>query len=803
MIAIVNEKPSQARNFAAALGAKRTRDGFYEGDLSGRPFRIIALRGHIYELDEPGNQVSADRAGELRRWDVKTLPWDSSEFAWKLKLRDKCSQVLAQLRRGLKGCDEVYIATDDDPTGEGTGLFAEPFVVLGLTRSFKFSRIFFQDESPASIKAAIARPVPVPDLIHEGDFMQAWFRNRWDFLSMQWTRIATKVGDGHSVLRQGRLKSAMVRLVGDAIDAHESYVKTVSYQRRFRDENDVIYTSEKQEVYERAEQVPGGFHPSSVTEDKRTRKTTRPPAFLDLAALAARLSGKGISAKQVLDTYQRMYEANIVSYPRTEDRKVTLEQFRELLPLTADIARLVGVDASLLTHTEPRDSHVGGKCAHGANRPGTTVPTSLDILDQYGPGAADIYVAVAKSWLACLAEDYVYERVSGHVTDYPDFVGATNVEVSRGWKDVTGSEAGSKAGLGKQAEPIVFEIIPPRPAWPTMKWLMGQLENRNVGTGATRTSVYSDTLAGKYPLMSEKRGRISLTDFGNMSYHLLPGTHIGDLTLTESVMEEMAQVKAGKANAEELLARVADYVRDDIEVMEQNGVEMRNKLGVTMKDYGTAEKFKGTWNGRQVSVKREQRGHRLTDEECATLLDGGSVTCSFTSKAGKPYTAEGKLADMEYNGYAFVGVDWEYVNDSDDVERFHGTWNGREVAVKRIQRGYRLNDDEVSTLLAGGTVTCSFTSKAGKPYTMEGKLADMDYNGHQYVGVDWQFEGSRDVPNSWCTHKFTDEEKELLRAGERVALTDCVSKRTGKTFSCEVSYGETDRGNKGIVPHFE
>ena len=86
---------------------------------------------------------------------------------------------------------------------------------------------------------------------------------------------------------------------------------------------------------------------------------------------------------------------------------------------------------------------------------------------------------------------------------------------------------------------------------------------------------------------------------------------------------------------------------------------------------------------------------------------------------------------------------------------------------------------------------------------MEGKLADMDYNGHQYVGVDWQFEGSRDVPNSWCAHKFTDEEKELLRAGERVALTDCVSKRTGKTFSCEVSYGETDRGNKGIVPHFE
>jgi hypothetical protein len=105
-------------------------------------------------------------------------------------------------------------------------------------------------------------------------------------------------------------------------------------------------------------------------------------------------------------------------------------------------------------------------------------------------------------------------------------------------------------------------------------------------------------------------------------------------------------------------------------------------------------------------------------------------------------------------------------------------------------------------LLAGGVVKGNFVSKAGKPYSMEGKLADQEYNGHKYVGVDWQFAGSRDVPDEWCNHRFTDEEKDALRAGERVSLTDCVSKRTGNSFSCEVSYGETDRGNKGIVPHF-
>ena len=64
--------------------------------------------------------------------------------------------------------------------------------------------------------------------------------------------------------------------------------------------------------------------------------------------------------KQVLDTYQKMYEAQVVSYPRTEDKNITPEQFNELLPLVDKIANVVGVDASLLTHRQPRSTHVTG-----------------------------------------------------------------------------------------------------------------------------------------------------------------------------------------------------------------------------------------------------------------------------------------------------------------------------------------------------------------------------------------------------------------------------------------------------------
>ena len=47
---------------------------------------------------------------------------------------------------------------------------------------------------------------------------KALYRSKFDFLTIQFTRIASSAADGSSVLRQGRLKSAMVPLA-DSIAA--------------------------------------------------------------------------------------------------------------------------------------------------------------------------------------------------------------------------------------------------------------------------------------------------------------------------------------------------------------------------------------------------------------------------------------------------------------------------------------------------------------------------------------------------------------------------------------------------------
>ena len=75
--------------------------------------------------------------------------------------------------------------------------------------------------------------------------------------------------------------------------------------------------------------------------------------------------------------------------------------------------------------------------AHGANRPGLNVPKSLSDLDKYGPGAQDIYVMLAKNYLAMLAEDYEYESQKGHLEKYPAFTATANVPVKAGWHAVS------------------------------------------------------------------------------------------------------------------------------------------------------------------------------------------------------------------------------------------------------------------------------------------------------------------------------------------------------------------------------
>lgn len=736
-VGILVEKPSAARAFASALGGM-------SGTYQGVDYVITHARGHLYELAQPEDQLvpgATCSAEDMKSWEIGKLPWDVSQFTWGYVPMKGVSELLRDIKKKLSAASEIVIACDVDPSGEG-GLIATNVIKgLGL-QSKHITRMYFTDEAPVSLQKAFVARKHIPDIDGFDEYLMASYRDAWDFTSIQWTRLSTAAAAQAAVLRQGRLKSAMVNLVGAQLEAYNSYVKTPMYQNRFRDENGVLYTDPEEPKFATEAEVPKSYGPSKVVHDKSTNKSTAPRRLLDLAGLSARLSGKGVKADQVLAVYQKMYEDQVVSYPRTEDKTITMEQFNELLPFANQIAAVVGVDTGILTHRQPRRTHVKDTGAHGANRPGLKVPASLDALKaKYGPVAPMIYEELARSYLAMLAEDYLYELQEGHLEAYPSFLGRVSVPKSQGWKVVffdaddasDDDDAENTAGLGQNADPLVYEIIPPRPEHPSMKWLMKQLEKRDVGTGATRTNTYAEVTneKAKFPLLLDKRGKITMSEYGDMSYRLLPGTRIGDLGVTERVYETMRAIAAGKANAAQELAAVADWIREDISTMQANAATMRKELGLS-EVRQRKEKHEGVWavTGQVVKFNKEWSGHEFTTQELDDLLAGKQITFTATSaRTGNTFEATGKLENLEYNGSKYVGFKADF-------------------GPKKDAQGNEL------------------------------------------------------PPPSWCGHTFTADELSKLQAGEKLYIDDFVSK-AGKEFAATVHFGQ-EKGKKGkrIIPEF-
>lgn len=734
-VGILAEKPSAARNFAKALGGQ-------SGTYNGEDYVITFARGHLFELKQPVDQVASAKRERYGSWALKDLPWDVTDFAFEREKKKDTSKLLADIKKTLSSCDSIAVCTDLDPSGEGFLLAWEVISELGLAHK-PIYRMYFTDESPASIQKAFVSRKRIASPEDHDEYRMAWLRSRWDFLSIQWTRIASELVDKRAIVRQGRLKSAMTVLVGDQLKAHRSWKKVPFYEPRFRDENGVMYIDPDATRCARESDVDlSGLHASSVTVDSKTMKRSGPPRMLDLAGLSALLSAKGVKAAEVLKIYQKMYESQVVSYPRTEDKHVTKEQFAELVRNAPAIARAVGIDPSLLTHTAARSTHVKDSGAHGANRPGPNIPSSLaEVENKYGKTGAMIYELLARSALAVLAEDYEYEAQKGHVTDFPAYVGSCSVPKKQGWKAVLGGasmaddddDANNGAGLGTQAKPFVHEGVPPRPAAPTVKWLMKQLEKRDVGTGATRTSTFAEVSSSKsrYPLMNETRGKIDLTETGEISYRLLPGTHIGDLAITERVFSDMKAVAKGEKQADDVLAEVARLVTDDIAVMTANAQTMRKDLG--MGDYVEKEYFEGTWEktGAHVRFNRTWSGHRFTDQECMDLLAGKDIEITATSKrTGDDFTVIGSFGEYEFEGRKCIGFIPDFTKPTSAAKR----------------------------------------------------------------GV---------APKSMLGVKLTDEQREKIEAGEKVKVSGMKSKKSGKNFDAYLFLEDKPDGTRGIAFSFD
>lgn len=169
------------------------------------------------------------------------------------------------------------------------------------------------------------------------------------------------------------------------------------------------------------------------------------------------------------------------------------------------------------------------------------------------------------------------------------------------------------------------------------------------------------------------------------------------------------------------------------------------------------ERYSGVWNGREITIKREWRGHVLTDDECERLCDGEIIEIRdlVSSKTGKPYGVTARLALLtsKTTGKEYVGVDQvDFIHDKPDRAAYSGT-SDRQEHPKRYDADKNEGFDRGKS---GNYRRFSERRPAG-------------------------------VPDRFRGHKFTEDEKFMLESGMPVRV-DFESVQSGKPYSRMVVY---------------
>lgn len=780
---ILCEKPDVKRKFEKALGGTT---GFFNGNY----FQIVASHGHLLTLDEPANQVSASLKPKYADWsNINYLPWNLNDFSWKNVFKtDNDRATFNYIEQASFDKDAIVIATDNDPSGEGDVLGWE--IVNALDWKGKVYRIRFADETPKGIIKSLNNWEDATEQFKQPIYLAGLARQRFDYASMQYSRMALyfarQAHHSPATLRLGRLKSVILNKIYLQTKAINEYVKKPFYEVRFKDSNGNIFKRSFDEATDMfrfnsrtgAEKDLINYVQNNVVIIDETKgKSKQPPALLDLGRLSVLLAKKGYTPKQILTTYQRMYEAGIVSYPRTADTKITQGNFDELLPLAPKIADVVGVSKSLLTHKLSRKKFIITKADHGANRPGLNVPNSLtEISAKYGALGQLIYETLAKSYLAMLCEDYEYDQIKAHLNLNPDFKSEINVPKKLGYKAIfdesslnDDDDEEQNTLFSNSASPFIFEGANPKPKLPTHKFLINYLDKTGIGTAATRLSTISDISEGDRALIQLKKRVYCLTGLGKLQAILSLDCKIADEKTSKKLFDLMNLVKKNQANWKDIPNLINDMVLADKEIMQRNITKLKN-VRINMKE---VEYITGKFNGQDVAFKREWGGHKFTDTEVQALLAGQSI--KIRVKSGE---VSGRLARQQYNDTLFWGFKAEE-KIYDEKTYITGKFNGQEVHFKREWGGHKFTDSEIQALLAGQVI--KFSVKGGE---VSGKLDQQQYKGKPFWGFKAEdktydeavyatgmYDGEEvHFKRVWGNHIFTTNEIQTLLAGGSVSF---------------------------------
>ena len=585
------EKPSQARDIAAVLGANRKG----EGCLLGQDVAVTWCFGHLLEMAPPEAYDAA-----YKRWSLDTLPILPTE--WKTEVRKDAAKQFRAIRSLLKQAKEVVVATDADREGETIGRE----VLEALNWRGRVLRLWLSALDPASIRKALGQLLPGEKTAPL--YLAGLGRARADWLvGMNLTRAFTLLGTpgGAAGLRSvGRVQTPTLKLIVERDHEIEHFVpqtywdvaalcapavSDASFKARWQHTNVPVDTEGRctSEPAARtvAQRLVGREGRVTLAETKRLSEP--PPLPFDLSGLQQECSRRfGMGAQETLDSAQRLYEQwKATTYPRTDCTYLPESQFAESAAVLAAVAAGDPVMQQLVGLADPaRRSRAWDDrkiTAHHA-----IIPTAARVqVQEMSETDRRVYDLIRRRYVAQFYAAHEFDRTRIELLIEGERLHATGrVPVVVGWRAVIGERPDDEGDDDQAQLPRLKQSDPVRCAkaeverkqtQPPARFTEGTLiqamksvgrlvqdlklrqvlkETSGIGTEATRASIIETLLARAYIERRGKKKHLLSTPKGRALIAAVPEA-AKDAATTAVWEQALDDISIGRGTLDDFLAQ--------------------------------------------------------------------------------------------------------------------------------------------------------------------------------------------------------------------------------------------------------
>ncbi len=584
MKVIIAEKPSVARDIAKVLDIKSKK----KGSIEGRGCAVTWAFGHLVTLQEPGEYDPA-----LKRWALDSLPFVPGEFKLKLISNRGVAEQFSIIKNLCEQAEEIVCATDAGREGE---LIFRYILALSDCEDKPIRRLWLNSLTSEAILSAFK------DLKdgHDYDPLYAAARCRSEsdwIVGLNATRFYTvrhgRIGGGGDrvLWTIGRVQTPVLAMIVERDDTilqfrpQPFWELTTSYRdvtfkytgKRFADAvkaDDLL-----KKISEQA------FEVTSVSAKKKKEQALQ---LFDLTTLQRELNKlHGISAADTLSATQGLYEAKLVTYPRTDSRYLSADMKPRIPKILEQLKsqrseQIVSLDLAKLPFSKRiiNDKKVTDHHA--------IIPTGIH-PSRFGPNEQLVYEAITTQFIAafypvCLKNITLVNGISNKIT----FQARGTQIVEPGWTVLFPKK--KKGGMEGQILPA-FEKGESGPHDPSLREgktsppkhfsessLLGAMEaagkfvdddtlrealkERGIGTPATRAAIIETLLRRNY-IRREKK-QLRCTDMGRCLIALIRDPLLKSPEMTGEWEEKLKQIERSELDPDDFMKGIESYIREMI-----------------------------------------------------------------------------------------------------------------------------------------------------------------------------------------------------------------------------------------------